>query len=441
MASLQRSILLTLVLCLFTLVNSTVYANDHTIDGYCVLPSYMWSARSTKTSGLCTIDLRGNITIPGTLIIDYHVLIEGNGYSLDGNGEHRIFYVNENRKLTINDLILKNGWRGNKHGGAIFNKGDLTVNNSIFSNNSADRGGAIYSLSFVTVNDSTFTQNAGTGHGGAISTGYFFDKWEGEGGGIIRDSLFVGNRSNDEGGAVFGYNTLAISNSRFTDNFAQRAGGAISFHGVNFFGNYIIDGSTFLDNSALRPGGGIYLSSGLDRYSALLRMSNSILANNIPNDCRTYRRWDQQITESENNHIGDGGCGARWDGPADAGYCPPGQMQGGRCRIGASKNVGAVTPPTATPTATSTATTTPTATNTPTITPTPTHTPTATVTNTPTITPTSTFAPTPTATPEPLAFIPGVSDSGSFSVGLILGVVLIFVGMLLLRLVGGGGRA
>ena len=54
-------------------------------------------------------------------------------------------------------------------GGGIYNSGTMTVSNSTFSSNSADRGGGIRNRNTLTVSNSTFSGNSGAVSGGGIN--------------------------------------------------------------------------------------------------------------------------------------------------------------------------------------------------------------------------------------------------------------------------------
>ncbi len=131
-------------------------------------------------------------------------------------------------------------------GGAIFNAGTLTISDAQFNQNSAEAGGAIYNYGALTVNDSTFTDNGGpdTTFGGAIYNANIPS--------TVSNCAFDGNDA-DYGGAIYNQSELTITDSEFTDNTAD-AGGAIYNYGdltVNFcriVGNTANQGSAIYNN-------------------------------------------------------------------------------------------------------------------------------------------------------------------------------------------------
>ena len=79
--------------------------------------------------------------INGIVIDKTNFIIEGNGLTVDGNGQSRIFNIT-GTNITINNLVFKNG--NAQMGGAIYAKGQITLNNVTFINNSAAQfGGAV----------------------------------------------------------------------------------------------------------------------------------------------------------------------------------------------------------------------------------------------------------------------------------------------------------
>ncbi|WP_407423644.1 C1 family peptidase [Methanobrevibacter sp.] len=100
----------------------------------------------------------------GILISRDNFILNGNGRTIDGNNQSRIFNITGNN-VTLNNLILING--------------------------NADKGGAIYSTGTLKLNNVTFINNYATKEGGAIG--------------------------------LYGNASLDCDNSRFTDNYAEVA--------------------------------------------------------------------------------------------------------------------------------------------------------------------------------------------------------------------------
>ena len=107
---------------------------------------------------------RDSVFIHG-ITIGRDVTIYGNGMTIDGANQARIFNVTKG-SATFHDIIFVNGNATGKYqdgcGGAIYNG---TAINCTFSNNTADYGGAIYKS--IAIN-CTFTSNHDVIGGGAM---------------------------------------------------------------------------------------------------------------------------------------------------------------------------------------------------------------------------------------------------------------------------------
>lgn len=201
---------------------------------------------------------------------------------------------------TINATFTNNSTTDeNSFGGAIFNSGKIGSINGIFDGNtSTSAGGAIVNAGGISSISGKFTNNQAKIAGGAIVTGDVRNETltlnanlkeiknsifennkatdkSGGGGAImnnqftntltINSSSFNSNSAND-GGAIFNTGSLAVSNSTFTNNTAQRTGGAIANvsdteQKVN--ANLTVQNSNFYNNQSDAAGGAIYTDSTL----------------------------------------------------------------------------------------------------------------------------------------------------------------------------------
>ena len=96
----------------------------------------------------------------GILISNDNFVLNGNGFTIDGNKQSRIFNITANN-VTLSNLVLING--NSDSGAAIRVNGTLTLNNITFINNHArDFGGAIAIYGNVTLicNNSKFIDNS-----------------------------------------------------------------------------------------------------------------------------------------------------------------------------------------------------------------------------------------------------------------------------------------
>ncbi len=109
------------------------------------------------------------ITVMKNIITD--VAINGGGLiSLSGGNSTRLFKVNSGASLALQNITLRDGFSSGADGGAIWNEGILTVENSKFLENSSDlakSGGAIVSYGPLTIIDSEFSDNQAY-NGGAV---------------------------------------------------------------------------------------------------------------------------------------------------------------------------------------------------------------------------------------------------------------------------------
>ena len=97
----------------------------------------------------------------GIVISTDNFALNGNGRTIDGNNQSRIFNITANN-VTLSNLILTGG--NAKDGGAIYTTGSLTLNNITFINNYAsNQGGAIIlkNVAAININNSRFTDNYG----------------------------------------------------------------------------------------------------------------------------------------------------------------------------------------------------------------------------------------------------------------------------------------
>ena len=94
--------------------------------------------------------------------------IDGNQGTIErsyapGTPDFRIFTVDDDVDLTLNQVNLRNGDSGDDDGGAIYNdNGTVTVNGGTFTGNATEDGndgGAIYNDDTVTPTNSLWTEN------------------------------------------------------------------------------------------------------------------------------------------------------------------------------------------------------------------------------------------------------------------------------------------
>ncbi len=201
-----------------------------------------------------TFDGDHTIVLAGQLTIGRSVTIDGAGHGVTISGNHavRAFEVLPDVTFNLSNLTVADGNAGTGYpGGGIYNRGMLNVTNGVFSGNRAQDGAGIYvDLGTASVTDSTFTNN--------------FANWEG--GGMYVNSAVVmvaGSNFNSNGAecgpAIHNAGTLSVTNTAITGGFAQYCGGGIYNSGALNLTNSTISGN-MVD---FGTGGGIYNNAGV----------------------------------------------------------------------------------------------------------------------------------------------------------------------------------
>ncbi len=274
----------------------------------CPLHDQIVAANTDAAVGNCaagdgadTIYLIRDLTLSSALPrITSDITIEGNGYTISGNDQFRIFNV-VGGALTLNNATLIKGIAPKERGGAIKidNGGRVDLSNVTFRQNTAKEGGAIWigsANSKLVVNNSSFIRNRANSHGagGAIDM---------KNGMIaVSDSSFVDNLAEVIGGAVSSWlhGEINISNSSFYRNQAKD-GGAVYSGGAKINLSHV----TMLNNVASGSEGGGAIHS-YEAFPGQIRLRNSIV----------FSEWSsvrhcggRPLQESQGNLISDDSCG------------------------------------------------------------------------------------------------------------------------------------
>ena len=104
----------------------------------------------------------------GILISKDNFVLNGNGFTIDGNKQSRIFNITANN-ITLSNLVLINA--NSDKGGAIYTTGSLILNNVSFIDNYASKQGAavgLYENVTIKCNNSRFIDNYAVEKGSAI---------------------------------------------------------------------------------------------------------------------------------------------------------------------------------------------------------------------------------------------------------------------------------
>ena len=183
----------------------------------------------------------------------------GNGKSMSGDGGA----VVNRGTLTLADVEFS-GLTVTGSGGAVWNAGTLTAVNVLFAGNAAASGGAVFNRGSLSIDKGIFTGNKASGSGGAIANAA----------GTVRiDNSYFGANAAVDGGAVWNAGTAAAVNSTFDGNAAAGKGSAwFAASGVSSLVNDTI--AAFSDDAA-QQSAGVYAASG----SKLLALNNLAVSN------------------------------------------------------------------------------------------------------------------------------------------------------------------
>lgn len=224
------------------------------------------------------------------IVISRQITVYGNGHTIDGNSQARIF--NATSYVYFNDLIFINA--KSDRGSAIIGSSYAVMNSKFINNVATDSGGAIiggYAL------NSVFQSNSASLYGGAaykssVDNCTFLDNSASEGGAIYdvyaTKSIFERNHADSYGGAMRGSSAKSCT---FTQNSAKLYGGAV-------FDAYL-DSCKFFNNTA-NTGGAI---ADMSQNSVI----NCLFEGNSANDGGAVYGYSVFNSIFRNNHANHGG--------------------------------------------------------------------------------------------------------------------------------------
>jgi hypothetical protein len=177
----------------------------------------------------------------------------------------RLLHVAPTGALTLEQVTLQGGLCypcGNENlviaGGGLFNRGRVTINDSILTANQAGgQGGGLWNTGTLTLTQSTLAANRGLFGGGLWNSGMT----------TITNSILIDNFAY-MGGGIRNEGMLTITHSTLADNDGDYAAG-----GIQNFGTLMIMHSTLTGNQAVFGG-------AIEHVSGMLRLTNSTLADN-----------------------------------------------------------------------------------------------------------------------------------------------------------------
>ena len=256
-----------LIMILVVLVSIVpAQATDYTLDENCTLSDALRAANADLERRECpagdgadVITLTADITLTGELPrIISDITIDGAGFTISGDDEFRIFYVDMGGSLTLQNIHLTEGRSHN----------DISFISAWGSTDYSESGGAIIVNrgSRLELVNSRFTDNTATDFGGVL------DAWDSEV--VVIDSEFSGNRAEDGGAIASALSVVTISNSSFDGNRVRDDGGALQV----FSSTAYVSDSTFTGNRA-HEGGAIYVFRGT------VEQSGNTFSDNVGGDC------------------------------------------------------------------------------------------------------------------------------------------------------------
>jgi predicted outer membrane repeat protein len=305
--------------------------------------SCTWAALNTAMTGGGTVTFNCGpapvtIVLNGSLVVfgGETATVDGGGLiTLDGNDNLQIFLVVNGGSLYLRNINLIRG--RSFSGGAIGNQPNgtldlyrVTIEQSVADGSSSGSGGgAIYSQGILRIDQSVLIQNTAFNlanpprSGGALSIGggtatvrntTFMSNTANYGGAIyvplgtlnLENVSLIGNTASaslfidGQGGAIYSFATLHITNTTFARNVADTAGG---LYAATFSNNSLVN-VTMNANHADTAGG--ILRAG----STSTTLKNTIVANSRDrNDTSDSLECDgPSITSLGNNIISDGSC-------------------------------------------------------------------------------------------------------------------------------------
>ena len=236
------------------LVGAVATIGDATVSGSnFVNNSGRWGGAISATGA----ELRKNsstLTVSNTIFKDNSALYAGAVYIWGSNYNIADCVFDNNTAFGKGNMTPNNN-----NGGALvvsqvsrFNEPITgTISGSKFTNNKAQYGGAAYfNKGFVTITDSVFENNVATAEGGAVDFSHASVKDLVV---SINNSSFVGNKA-PVAGAIFTNVDSKITNSNFTKNTASKGGAVLNENGAKL----TVDNSTFKDNAADSYGGAVF---------------------------------------------------------------------------------------------------------------------------------------------------------------------------------------
>lgn len=223
-----------------------------------------------------------------------------NGHPSDSPIGARVNTRNKNH-ITVRNCSFE-GNSASLSGGAIHNRGsgNLSINESEINENATDEtvrelhyvfgGGAMYNDGEMTIDNTRMQENSSPKNGGAISNGS-----DGKLG--ITQSSFIKNTSSEDGGAIRNRGEVTIDHTQMQENASRKNGGAIENEG-----RLSIEESSLTKNTSDRDG------AAISNNKSFLTVSNCNISNNISKNNIILNNANMEIhhtvfSQNESGHI------------------------------------------------------------------------------------------------------------------------------------------
>ncbi len=288
-----------------------------TVDGTCTLRAAVMAANHydeivqiNLPAGVYTLgkpsgsdgDDTGDLNLVSVFNSPY-VIIFGAGAAntiIDGNMTDRLLTIETQRQVSMLGVTLRNG-KASSVGGAIYNKGSLTLTDVTILTSSAGSGGGLYNVGIAYLTRVAFNRNAASYGGGGVSnegaltmgessfdsntadSGAGLANYPGDdtGSANLSHVTFNANKAVNSGGGILNSTQLTVADSTFNGNEAVVKGGGI----INTVGSPLeIDRSTIMGGRA-QQGAGIHNSGGMTVLNTTISANASIsFGGGIKND-------------------------------------------------------------------------------------------------------------------------------------------------------------
>ncbi len=220
-------------------------------------------------------------TCAGNFYIDKNLTLSGPAI-LDGGGIGATLNVAAGT-VVLNHLVIENGVGIDGLGGGIWNGGQLTLNRSTVTNNSASNVGGVFNFGQLTLNGSTVSHNTATnGDGGGIfncgSSFHDYGLCTGAPGSLTLNYSIVSNNivSGDGGGILNdGQAAMTLNGSVVSGNTAGHSGGGLENNGAATLNETAVSTNSSTGGSGGWSGGGGLSSTGPTTLNYSLVRANS----------------------------------------------------------------------------------------------------------------------------------------------------------------------